>query len=571
MAQNHYDKNENIPSERKQCSDNTNDPSPTNAGDASRSTGSSTVISSGQFRLQIPLLSAGAFRVGAWQFGIEYLRHNGIDGVLGPNVNFTQNLHIENEDGDIVLVTADNLRERFEWNENSQNPQYSSELNNTAAVLTPSAPPPQDEFTLTSSRGIVTKFHGFGVAITTPGRIKSSTDRYGNTQVFVWTRNGTVDQLLEVTDGYGRKITYRYFGSEQGHRLREIEDFLGRKINFQYDSAGRLEWVITPSINKGSEGNTFPGGTAYVFQYDSQNLLAERRDDLIRVWYPNEATPYIDVETRTVDVARVYAEATPRYVVAYGQNPLDPDSYGRVVVETVGDPENGVGGHYHLTYLTDGLPENLIDPADPIVLEVLVEDRNGNQTIYDFNENNMPVRVAAYRCGKLTVDGHPLPNSYVTWTKYNAHNQPLLVIHPEGNSVEYEYDNGQVADWSGTYVKRMGLLLRETHRPGHCHIEGIPDGQRQGSSGQVELTWRYFYDPIYNQKCAVIERRGDPLGGPCTVTGDGGPTSPNGEYAENGCQNSRPAYEKNGGGFWLWWSGDYWIISVQKGTPGNAY
>ena len=41
-------------------------------------------------------------------------------------------------------------------------------------------------------------------------------------------------------------------------------------------------------------------------------------------------------------------------------------------------------------------------------------------------------------------------DSYITWTRYNNHNQPLLVVYPEGNSVEYYYDDGYVDLGSGT-------------------------------------------------------------------------------------------------------------------------
>ena len=61
----------------------------------------------------------------------------------------------------------------------------------------------------------------------------------------------------------------------------------------------RLPTVVT--------GNPFPGGTAYVFQYDVDNAREQRQDDLVKIWFPNEATPFIDPEMRTVDVAAVYA------------------------------------------------------------------------------------------------------------------------------------------------------------------------------------------------------------------------------------------------------------------------
>ena len=111
---------------------------------------------------------------------------------------------------------------------------------------------------------------------------------------------------------------------------------------------------------------TFPGGTAYVFQYDTANTRPERRDDLIKIWYPNQTLPYLDTAARTVNVSQVYSNATPRYFVEYGQDPTHADEWGRVVWETVGDPANGVGGTFGYMYTTSGLPTNIIDGSDPI-------------------------------------------------------------------------------------------------------------------------------------------------------------------------------------------------------------
>ena len=117
--------------------------------------------------------------------------------------------------------------------------------------------------------------------------------------------------------------------------------------------------VVTPSILKAATGNTFPGGTAYVFQYDVNNPRPERRDDLVKIWFPNEATPFIDAADADGQRGAGLPSATPRYFVEYGQDPTDADMYGRVVRETVGDPANGVGGTFQYLYTTQDLPANL--------------------------------------------------------------------------------------------------------------------------------------------------------------------------------------------------------------------
>ncbi len=235
------------------------------------------------------------------------------------------------------------------------------------------------------------------------------------------------------------------------------------------------------------------------------------------IWYPNEATPFIDTATRTIDVEKVYDQATPRYHVVYGQNPLDTDTWGRVTQETVGDPASGVGGTYFYSYTTGGLPSNRVNPSDPIAFRCTVTDRNGYDTVYDFNGNNMPVRVEVKRESqpKISIPSTTDFPGYVTWTKYNEHNQPLLVVYPEGNSVEYEYEDGNVPGISGTYNRRVGLLLRETRKVDNplkgTGLGQIPARRDGASNGQTELTTRYFYDPLFNRMTAMIEPRGNPI------------------------------------------------------------
>ena len=453
------------------------------------------------FAFQRDLMSVAAVGDISWGFSLDYLAGNGVDGILGKGFNFSQNLRLELlPGGNVQLASGFNTLELFV---NSGPGLYRAPpTNNTRAELYRSGSGASDQFTLRASDGTVTMFYGFDAPIATPGRPKTITDRYGNQYSYVWQRVGRLDQVTSVTDSYGRTIQYSYYGSEVGYRLQQITDFLGRQLNFQFDSLGHLVAAVTPSIMKAATGNTFPGGTAYVFQYDVNNPRPERRDDLVKIWFPNEATPFIDTATRTVNVAQVYLSATPRYFVEYGQDPTDADMYGRVVRETVGDPPNGVGGTFQYLYTTQDLPSNLIDPSDPIVFRCVLTDRNDNQSVYDFNTAQMPVRVEIMRSrGKIDIPSTADFPSYVTWTAYNSHNQPTLVVLPEGNSLAMAYESGMIDFGSGPvlYNRRAGLLLSRTAYPDNTI--GVP-APRAGSSGQTQLTETFFYEPIFNQPCA---------------------------------------------------------------------
>ena len=270
-----------------------------------------------------------------------------------------------------------------------------------------------------------------------------------------------------------------------------------------------------PSILQAATGNTFPGGTAYVFQYDVNNPRPDRRDDLVKIWFPNEAAPFIDAAARTVNVAGVYASATPRYVVEYGQDPTDADMYGRVVRETVGDPANGVGGTYQYLYTTQDLPG------------IPIPSRSGRPDRLPLRAHRPQRQPDGLRLQRRAdagaggghaepgEDRHPLDGhlpSYVTWTAYNSHNQPLLQILPEGNSLAYTYEDGIRSRAVGPALQPpRGLLLSRTALSGQFGRDRA--GSRSGSSGQSQLTETFFYEPIFNQLCARIERRGNPIDG----------------------------------------------------------
>ncbi len=472
-------------------------------GTTSTSQSNSVMLATGEFIFSLDLLSAPAIGGGSWQLSLQYLSSNGVDDIVGMFWNYSQNYQlIQLPNGDIVLTTPENLQETFISNGNGQ---WLSGYNSTQATLVEiNAGTANDTFILTSNAGTVTEFFGFYSSITTPGRMKSTTDRYGNSQTLTWTSTAGVPQLTSVADAYGRTTTYSYYNATYGYKCSGLTDFLGRQINFQYDSPGHLVAIILPSINNAAPGNTYPDGTAYVFQYDVNNSDPNRQNDLLKIWYPNQTQPY--VSNRAVDVPTVYANATPRYVVTYGQSSGATIAYGAVVSETVGDPANGVGGTYTFSYSNTSLPANIIDPSDPIVSQTTMTDRNGNIKIFNFNYNGMVVmKQENTNRNKSSLEVGP----YITWTQYNDQNQKLLEVFPAGDSMAYSYDTGMIDFGSGPqlYPPRRGLLLSETHFPGNSI--GIPS--RPGSNGQTQLTKTYFYDPIYNQVCAEINEKGNPI------------------------------------------------------------
>lgn len=473
--------------------------------------GSPVLLCGGFLSFSLPEISSSAIGSGSFSFSMNYLNIDpsltSSDGTVGGGFNFTQNLRLVPSGSDVILQLAEQTQEKFT---STGGGTYSSAANNTAAVLSRTgAGSAADQFTLVSRAGVVSQWWGFDPSIATPGRLKSFTDRYGNTQTQTWGLIGGQVRLLSLTDSYGRPTSFTYDSAGPSHRLLTVTDFLGRQTSFQYDSAGHLIVVVGPSITRGADNNanTFPNGTAYVFQYDLGNVRPERRNDLIKIWYPNQVAPFID-STRTVNVAAVYGTATPRETISYYNDPTDAFHYGKVqqVVESPSGSGAIGSGAYGYMYVNSGLPANVINPLDPIVSRTIETDRNGNQVVYDFNAGQMLVHKQVFATrSKNSLEAH----SWETWTAYNTHNQPVRIIMPEGNTVAYTYeDETNTIQFSGVaYARRIGLMSSMTRLPGNS--VGIPS--RAGSNGQTQLTQLYFYDPIFNRQCAVVEERGNPI------------------------------------------------------------
>ena len=174
--------------------------------------------------------------------------------------------------------------------------------------------------------------------------------------------------------------------------------------------------------------------------------------------------------------------------MSYGQDPTDALTWGRVILERVGNSSGTVGGTYKYEY-------SLLGGSVPTTT---VFDRNDNCTVYHFLVNGMLSDVHVQLNRTKAGSGE-----YVTEFNYNARNQVTQILFPNGNYVTYTYDDGVVdADDPvlNPYIPRRGLLLSQTRYAG-----ATP------SSGQSQLTESYFYEPIYNQRCATIEARGNPI------------------------------------------------------------
>jgi len=257
------------------------------------------------------------------------------------------------------------------------------------------------------------------------------------------------ESSLVAFDGDWHHIAFTFNNGSLRLFVDGIEDLDPNKINdaaMTSVATSTADLTIGSSLNNNNPTSEFTGSVSDVRLYN-------------RALTPDE-------------VARVSRHDDARCTVRYEQDDTSAD-YGRVMSETVGNPNEGSGGSYNFAYSDTNLPDNDIDSGDPIVFQCTVTDRNGNETEYGFNAARMQVRVAVNRNrSKINIPSFtdfPKDPGYVTWTKYNERNQPEEIIYPEGNSVTYEYSTGNGIFQSQTepYSPRVGLLEKETHKPGN--------------------------------------------------------------------------------------------------------
>jgi YD repeat-containing protein len=137
------------------------------------------------------------------------------------------------------------------------------------------------------------------------------------------------------------------------------------------------------------------------------------------------------------------------------------------------------------------------------VFQNTVTDRNGNRTEYQFNQLGNIVRRREFTNRKIRPGD---PEFFETRYEYNKDGELTKVIYPEGNTVEYVYDDTNPDRF------QQGNLLSEIRRP---------DPKRGGDQAFIKTT--YAYEPIYNQLARVTEARGND---PSYVPQNGGANSP---------------------------------------------
>jgi len=292
-------------------------------------------------------------------------------------------------------------------------------------------------------------------------RMTTLSDRNGNSMHFEYDDRG---RLVRVLDTLGRPITYTWNAED---RLAYVEDFMGRRLTFTYDADGNLVEVTSPAVTGTPNGNDFPDGKTTRYTYSSGSPDPTLNHNLTAITAPNE----------------VATAGPPHVQVTYnGQDRVETLTIGGMNASGV-----PAGGTISYTYATPAPP--MATSLDTPVGETEVVDRNGNRTVYQFNDLGNIVNVKEY----TNRDVRPgEPEFYETRYEYNAEGELIRQIYPEGNTVEYVHDE------ANPDRLQQGNLIAEIRRA---------DPDRGGDQGVITTT--YTYEPIYNKVRTVTEARGN--------------------------------------------------------------
>jgi len=262
--------------------------------------------------------------------------------------------------------------------------------------------------TLTHRGGLVESYFPLSDA-TAPGRLRSLTDRNGNSLTFAYDAQG---RLTTVTDALGRAITYAY---DENGRISTVTDFTGRTVTLAYDSDGNLVSITTPAVTGTPNGNDFPDGKTTVFSYTSGFEDERLNHNLTTIIAPNEVAD---------------GSLIPRTINTYGTSGLEFD---RVVQQSWGGGRANAGGipaggEVTLVYTTT------IEADDPpgAASKTIITDRGGN--VVELWHDGAGHRLRS----RQVVDGQVLITDYT----YNADGLMTSITYPAENRVEYTYDEG---------------------------------------------------------------------------------------------------------------------------------
>jgi RHS repeat-associated protein len=312
----------------------------------------------------------------------------------------------------------------------------------------------------------------------TAGKVRSVSDRNGNTLHFAYDAQG---RLSTITDTLDRAISIAY--NADGF-IESVTDFAGRSVRYTYyghdepgGSFGDLKSVTSPVVVGTPNGNDFPDGKTTTYTYTRDFADDRLNHNLLTI-----------TDGRRNDPADPTFGAGPYLVNVYSPT-TDPDDpqFDRVIRQIRG------GSVIDITYV----PQQPSLANDLIYMNTIVRDGMGNVSEWFYKVSNQLVRERHYTgrsatnnpvtefanrpTGKLRQSD---PAYFETRYEYNADFALTRTTYHNGNIVENVYEG----DLNPAATARTRRNLRTIRRLPGTHL---PAGD------QAVITEEFEYDDSF--------------------------------------------------------------------------
>ncbi|MEM7167458.1 MAG: DUF6531 domain-containing protein [Planctomycetota bacterium] len=314
------------------------------------------------------------------------------------------------------------------------------------------------------------------------GLLAAMRDRHGNTLMITRNSFGNIVRIVDTQDrlytvGYSNGTAANdYNDGTADQRITTVTDFRGRIVTYAYDTEDRLAAVTTPAVTGTPNGNDYPLGKTTLYSYTSGNI-----DPLLNHNLLCEVQP-------AYNVANDPLLSKPWFLITYNaDDEVESFRWGHDDGGAASQPTTIVGGTLSFQRETS-LAGDMYAPA-LATLRNRVTDPNGNIVDHYFNNGCREIRTRVLTNRNV----RPAEGDYQLEYDYDLNGLLLRAVLPRGNEHTYAYDTNHPSP------RARANLLERRHR--------------KGTLGPVDdLTWRWTYDPIYNQIRTVSDPRAFPTG-----------------------------------------------------------
>jgi len=394
--------------------------------------GDPVMIHSGEFTYNETLLTLPGIGGVDYQFALNYGSRIEFDGVVGHNFDHNYNERIFlNDDESINYYRGDSRKDVYIKNDledSLEDATFTSPLGFYNQMDVVGA-----HVKLRERNGILKTFD------LDKGYLIKIEDQYGNALTFTY---NSFNQIDTVTDPRGRIITYSY---DTTKRLIKVSDDTGRSVSLDYytgteegGSENDLKSITTPKTTE------YPDGKTQTFTYTKGFFEAKDNHNMLTL--------------------------TDAKGITYVSNEYSGDD--RILTQDFGN------GNVSYAYSLSGERVN----------ENHVTDRNGNETLYKFDDSGHIVE-------KIEFSGENNETEHITKYTYDENGNVQTKVNPKGDGEKYIYDI------SNPISTMRGNLLELRKK----------SDMSQPDNDAYDIVSKFKYDSVFNRVVEVTDPMGNSI------------------------------------------------------------